>query len=154
MTIEQRLKELGISLPSVTAPAANYVNAVRTGNLLFISGKAPLPENGTLPKGKLGREFSAQDGYRFARSAAIDLIAVMKAELGSLDRIARIVEVQGFVNAVEDFEDHAQVLNGCSDLLMEVFANKGIHARSVLGVSSLRGGLPLILRAVVEVIQE
>lgn len=154
MTIEQRLKNLGISLPSSTAPAANYTNAVRTGNLLFISGKAPLPENGTLPKGKLGREFSVQDGYRFARSAAIDLIAVMKTELGSLERISRIVEIQGFVNAAEDFEDHAQVLNGCSDLLIEVFENKGLHARSVVGANSLRGGLPIILRAVVEVTQE
>jgi len=154
VTIEQRLKNLGISLPAGTAPAANYTNAVRTGNLLFISGKGPLPENGKLPKGKLGREFSVQDGYRFARSAAIDLIAVMKAELGSLERIARIVEIQGFVNAVEDFEDHALVLNGCSDLLIEVFEHKGLHARSVLGANSLRGGLPIILKVIVEVTQE
>ncbi len=154
VTIEQRLKDLGISLPSVTSPAANYVNAVNTGILLFISGKAPLAENGKLPKGKLGREYSSQDGYRFARSAAIDLITVIKSELGSLERVARIVEVQGFLNATEDFEDHAQVLNGCSDLLIEVFENKGLHARSVFGASSLRGGLPIILRAVVEVVQE
>jgi enamine deaminase RidA (YjgF/YER057c/UK114 family) len=154
VTIEQRLKNLGICLPAGTAPAANYTNAVRTGNLLFISGKGPLPENGKLPKGKLGREFSVQDGYHFARSAAIDLIAVMKAELGSLERIARIVEIQGFVNAVEDFEDHALVLNGCSDLLIEVFENKGLHARSVLGANSLRGGLPIILKVIVEVTQE
>lgn len=154
MTIEQRLIDLGITLPSGSSPAANYTNAVRTGNLLFISGKAPLPENGKLPKGKLGREFSVQDGYRFARSAAIDLIAVMKAELGSLEQISRIVEIQGFVNAVEDFEDHAQVLNGCSDLLIEVFEKKGVHARSVFGANSLRGGLPIILKAVVEVTQE
>lgn len=154
MDIEQRLKELGISLPSGTAPAANYANAVRTGNLLFISGKAPLAENGKLPKGKLGREFSVQEGYRFARSAAIDLLAVMKAELGSLDRVAHIVEVQGFLNTVEDFEDHAQVLNGCSDLLVEIFGSKGLHARSVSGVNSLRRGLPVVLRAVVEVTQD
>lgn len=151
MNIEQRLEELGISLPSGSAPAANYTNAVFTGNLLFISGKAPLPENGKLPKGKLGREFSAEDGYRLARSAAIDLIAVMKAELGSLDRVTRIVEIQGFLNATEDFEDHPQVLNGCSDLLVEVFGEKGIHARSVVGANSLRAGLPLILKAVIEV---
>lgn len=154
MSAEQRLQELGISLPPSTAPAANYANAARTGNLLFISGKAPLPENGRVPKGKLGREFSAQDGYRFARSAALDLLAVLKAELGSLDRVARVVEVQGVLNAVEDFEDHAQVLNGCSDLLSEVFESKGIHARSVLGANSLRNGVPLTLRAVVEIAQE
>ena len=99
----------------------------------------------------MGREFSTEEGYRFARSAALDLIAVMRAELGSLDRVARIVEVQGFVNAVPEFEDHAKVLNGCSDLLVEVFGEQGVHARSVLGASSLRGGLPLVLKAVIEV---
>ena len=148
---EQRLKELGLALPSGSAPAANYANAVRTGNLLFIAGKAPLPENGKLPKGRLGREFNTEQGYKFARSAALDLIAVMRTELGSLDRVARVVEVQGFLNATPEFEDHAKVLNGCSDLLVEVFAERGVHARSVLGASSLRGGLPVILKAVVEV---
>jgi enamine deaminase RidA (YjgF/YER057c/UK114 family) len=152
VSAEQRIKELGLSLPSGSAPAANYANAVRTGNLLFISGKAPLPENGKLPKGRLGREFTTEDGYRFARSAALDLIAVMRTELGSLDHVARVVEVQGFLNAIPEFEDHAKVLNGCSDLLVEVFRERGIHARSVVGASSLRGGLPVILKAVVEVV--
>jgi len=151
MSAERRLKDLGISLPSGSAPAANYANAVRTGNLLFIAGKAPLPDNGKLPKGRLGREFTADDGYRFARSAATDLIAVMRTELGSLDKVARVVEVQGFLNAVPEFEDHAKVLNGCSDLLVEVFGQRGVHARSVLGASSLRSGLPVILKAVIEV---
>ena len=151
MSIEQRIADLGLTLPSGSAPAANYANAVRSGNLLFIAGKAPLPENGALPKGKLGREFSVEDGYRFARSAALDLIAVMRAELGSLERVSRIVEVQGFVNATEDFEGHANVLNGCSDLLVQVFGERGVHARSVLGANSLRGGVPVILKAVIEV---
>lgn len=151
MSAEQRLSKLGLSLPSGSAPAANYVNAVRTGNLLFISGKAPLPEQGKLPRGRLGREFSAEDGYRFARSAALDLIAVMRSELGTLDRVARVVEVQGMLNADPAFEDHAKVLNGCSDLLVEVFQERGVHARSVLGASSLRSGIPLVLKAVVEI---
>jgi enamine deaminase RidA (YjgF/YER057c/UK114 family) len=151
MSPEQRIKNLGIELPSGSAPAANYANAVRTGNLLFIAGKAPLPENGRLPKGRLGREFTTEDGYRFARTAALDLVAVMRAELGSLDRVARVVEIQGFLNAVPEFEDHAKVLNGCSDLLVEIFAERGVHARSVIGASSLRGGLPVILKGVVEV---
>lgn len=151
MNPEQRIRDLGLVLPSGSAPAANYANAVRSGNLLFIAGKAPLPENGKLPKGRLGREFTADEGYRHARSAALELMAVMRAELGTLDRVARIVEVQGFLNAVETFEDHAKVLNGCSDLLVEVFGERGVHARSVLGASSLRGGLPLVLKAVVEV---
>ena len=151
MNAEQRLQELGITLPSGSAPAANYANAVRTGNLLFIAGKAPLPENGKLPKGRLGREFTAEDGYRLARSAALDLIAVMRSELGSLNYVVRVVEVQGFINATPEFEDHAKVLNGCSDLLVDVFQERGVHARSVLGASSLRGGVPVILRAIVEV---
>jgi enamine deaminase RidA (YjgF/YER057c/UK114 family) len=151
VSAEVRIKELGIALPSGSAPAANYANAVRSGNLLFIAGKAPLPESGRLPKGRLGREVTVDAGYRFARSAALDLIAVMRAELGSLDRIARIVEVQGFLNALPEFEDHAKVMNGCSDLLVEVFGERGVHARSVLGASSLRSGVPVILKAVVEV---
>lgn len=151
MRAEQRILELGLSLPAGSAPAANYANAVRTGNLLFLSGKAPLPEDGKLPKGRLGREFTADDGYQFARSAALDLIAVVRNALGSLDRVARVVEVQGFLNAVPEFEDHATVLNGCSDLLVEVFGERGVHARSVLGASSLRAGLPVVLRAIVEV---
>ena len=127
MSAEQRLKALGITLPAGSAPAANYANAVRTGHLLFIAGKAPLP--------------------------AIDLVAAMRSELGSLDRVARVVEIQGFLNATPEFEDHAKVLNGCSDLLVEIFAERGVHARSVLGASSLRGGLPVILKGIVEVVQ-
>ncbi len=151
MSAEARIRELGITLPPGSSPAANYVNAVRTGNLLFIAGKAPLPEDGRLPRGRLGREFTVEQGYRFARSATLDIIAVMRNELGSLDRVARIVEIMGFLNAVPEFEDHPKVLNGCSDLLVEVFGERGVHARSVLGASSLRGGLPVILKGVVEI---
>ena len=151
MSAEQRIKELKITLPSASGPAGNYAKAVRSGNLLFISAKAPLPENGKLPKGRFGREFTPEDGYRFARSATLDLIAVMRAELGSLDLVARVVEVQGFLNTTPDFEDHPKVLDGCSDLLVEIFGQRGVHARSVLGAASLRGGIPLTLRAIVEV---
>ena len=154
MSAEQRLRDMGLVLPSGSAPAANYANAVRSGNWLFIAGKAPLPEDGRLPKGRLGAEFTAEDGYRFARSAALDLIAVMRTELGSLDRMQRVVEIQGFLNAAPDFEDHAKVLNGCSDLMVAVFGERGIHARSVLGASSLRGGLPLVIKGLVEVVPD
>jgi enamine deaminase RidA (YjgF/YER057c/UK114 family) len=111
---DKKLSELGIELPVGSAPAANYANAVRSGNLLFIAGKAPLPIAGQIPKGCLGREFTTEDGYGFARSACIDLIAVMKTELGSLENVVRVVELQGFVNAVEAFEDHPKVMNGAS----------------------------------------
>ena len=151
MSAEQRVRQMGLAIPSGSAPAANYTNAVRTGNLLFIAGKAPLAENGTLPRGRLGREFTTEDGYRYARSAALDLMAVMRAELGSLDRVQRIVEIQGFLNTTAEFEDHPKVMNGCSDLLVEVFGEQGVHARSVLGAVSLRSGVPLVLKAVVEV---
>jgi len=154
MSAEQRLRDMGLVLPSGSAPAANYANAVRSGNWLFIAGKAPLPEDGRLPKGRLGAEFTAEDGYRFARSATLDLIAVMRTELGSLDRVQRVVEIQGFLNAAPDFEDHAKVLNGCSDLMVAVFGERGIHARSVLGASSLRGGLPLVIKGLVEVVPD
>lgn len=152
MSIEQRLRELGITLAPASAPAGNYAAAARTGNLLFLSGKAPLPgADGTRPRGRLGAEYDAEDGYRFARSAGLDLLAVLQTELGSLDRVARIVEVQGFLNATTGFTAHARVLDGCSDLLAEVFGERGLHARSVVGVSSLREGVPVVVRGVVEV---
>lgn len=151
MNPEKKIKELGIVLPLASPPAANYANAVRSGNLMFLAGKGPLPENGNLPKGKLGESFTVEEGYRFARSAGINLLAVILAELGSLDRVARIVEVQGFVNAIPEFEEHAKVLDGCSDLFAAVFEARGVHARSVLGVSSLRSGLPIVIKAILEV---
>ena len=154
MNPEQKLKELGIELPQGSSPAANYANAVRSGNLLFIAGKGPLPSDGDLPKGRLGREFTTEEGYQFAKSACIDLIAVMKSELGSLDKVVRVVELQGFINADPNFEDHAKVMNGASDLLVQVFGEKGIHVRSVLGATSLRSGVPLVLKAVIEVVDD
>ena len=152
MSAEQKIKELGIVLPSDSPPAANYANAVRSGNLMFLAGKGPLPENGKLPKGRLGEAFTVEDGYRFARSAAINLLAVMRTELGSLDQVARIVEVQGFINATPAFEEHAKVLDGCSNLFVAVFQERGVHARSVVGASSLRSGLPIVIKAIIEVL--
>ncbi len=151
MSAEKRLKELGIELPPVAAPVANYVNAVRTGNLLFLAGKGPSPVDGLRPQGKLGREFTVEQGYRFARSTGLALLAVMKAELGSLDRVRRVVKVLGMVNAVPDFTDQPKVINGCSDLLVEVFGERGRHARSAVGMGSLPNGIPVEIEAIVEV---
>lgn len=138
-------------LPPASAPAGNYSPAVQTGNLLFISGKAPRPIDDRPLKGRLGREYSAADGYALARSACVELLAVIKNQLGSLDHVAQLVELTGSINAVPEFEDHAKVLDGASDLLVQVFGAAGAHARSVVGVSSLRNGLPLTLKAIVEV---
>jgi len=151
MKIDERLEQLGIRLPPASNPAANYTNCVQTGNLLFVSGKGPASPGGSSPKGKLGREFSTKDGYAFARQAALDILAAVKLELGSLDRVRRVIKLQGFVNATQDFEEHPQVLNGASDLMLEVFAERGVHARSALGATSLRAGLPIVIEAIFEV---
>jgi len=151
MSAEKRLKQLGIELPAVTPPVANYVNAVRSGKLLFLAGKGPSAVDGMRPIGKLGREFSAEQGYRFARSVGLALLAVMKAELGSLDRVARVVKLLGMVNAMPDFGDQPKVINGCSDLFVEVFGERGRHARSAVGMGSLPSGIPVEIEAIVEV---
>lgn len=153
MSAEQKAQDLGLfEMAYASAPAGNYANAVRSGALLFMSGKAPLASaTGQAPKGKLGREFSAEQGYQLARSACQALLLTLRQELGTLDRVAQVVELQGSLNTVPEFEAHAQVLDGASDLLAEVFGLAGVHARSVIGVDSLRQGVPLTLRAVVEV---
>lgn len=143
-SIEENLHQAGIILPSSTAPAASYANYVRENGQLFVSGKGPL-----LPaRGKLGIEYDVEDGYRFARSAAISLLAVVRDALGSLDDVKRVVRLQGFVNASPDFEAHHLVLDGASDLMREAFGERGVHARSVMGASSLRSGLPVIVEGI------
>ena len=137
MSAEKRLKQLGIELPEAPSPVANYVNAVRSGKLLFLSGKGPSAVDGLRPAGKLGREFNLEQGYKFARSTGLALLAVMRAELGSLDRVARVVKLLGMVNAVPEFADQPKVVNGCSDLMVEVFGDKGRHARAAVGSGSL-----------------
>lgn len=146
MSAERRLRERGIELPAPAAPVANYVNAVQSGNLLFLAGKGPGPV-----AGKLGREFTVEDGYRHARAVGLALLAAMREALGSLDRVRRVVKVLGMVNAVPEFTDHPKVLNGCSDLFVEVFGAAGRHARSAVGMASLPAGIPVEIEAVVEV---
>ena len=151
MSAEANLKRLGIALDPVTPPVANYVNAVRTGNLLFLSGKGPAAVEGLRPQGKLGREFGVEQGYKFARSVGLALLAVMKSELGSLDRVIRVVKVLGMVNAEPDFGDQPKVINGCSDLFVEVLGEAGKHARSAVGMGSLPMGIPVEIECIVEV---
>lgn len=149
MTPEQQLSALGLQLPAAGAPAGNYSTAVRAGDLLFVSARAPDRIEGLPSKGRLGREFTAEQGYRLAQSACLDFLAIVKEHAGTLDAVNQFVELQGFLNAEPSFEEHARVLDGASDLLAKVFGTAGVHARSVVGVSSLRKGLPLTLRGVV-----
>ena len=152
MSAEQRLGALKIELGKVSPPVANYVNAVRTGNLLFLAGKGGPPgPDGRRPQGKLGREFTVEQGYRHARDTGLELLAVMRHELGSLDKVKRVVKVLGMVNAVPEFQDHPKVINGCSDLFVEVFGERGKHARSAVGMGSLPMQIPVEIECIVEV---
>ncbi|MFL5265399.1 MAG: RidA family protein [Stellaceae bacterium] len=153
MSVEQRLKELGITLPKVGAPIGNYVHAKKVGTLVYLSGKGP-PDgaDGKMPKGKLGAGMSIEEGYQHARQVGLVLIAAMKDAVGgNLDRVGEIVKVLGMVNAAPDFEDHPKVINGCSDLFVEVFGERGRHARSAVGMSSLPGGIPVEIEVIVTV---
>ncbi|MBN9089810.1 MAG: RidA family protein [Reyranella sp.] len=150
MKTEQRLKELGIELAKATSPMANYVNAVRTGNLLYLAGKGPGLPGKPLPVGKVGRDLTVEQAYEHARETGLSLIAVMKAELGDLDKVKRIVKVLGMVNATPEFGNQPEVINGCSDLFVEVFGDRGRHARSAVGMGSLPRGIPVEIEVIVE----
>jgi enamine deaminase RidA (YjgF/YER057c/UK114 family) len=152
MNIEQRLKELNITLPKVGSPLGNYVHAKRVGNLLYLSGKGPESASGAMPRGKIGAGMSIEEGYRHARQVGLVLIAAIKDALGGdLDRVDGIVKVLGMVNATPDFEDHPKVVNGCSDLFVEVFGEAGRHTRSAVGMSSLPAGIPVEIEVIVGV---
>jgi len=137
-TIDSRLKDLGIALPAVVAPLANYVGSVKTGNLLYVSGQLCLgPDGRPVATGKLGADVTVEAGQRAARACAVNLIAQVKAAIGDLDRLARVVRLGGFISAAPDFLDAAKVMNGASDLFVDVFGDKGRHARTTIGVAVL-----------------
>lgn len=146
-TIAQRLEALGILLPAASEPAAQYTNYVKSNGFLYVSGKGP---SGS-PKGKLGKEYTTQEGYHFARLTGIEILAVVQSALGSLEHVKQVVKLQGFVNALPEFEEHHVVLNGCSDLMLDVFGEKGKSARSVFGAVSLRNNLPIIVDSIFEI---
>ena len=151
MKTEQHMKKLGIELSTPSSPMANYVNAVRTGNLLYLAGKGPGLPGKKLPVGKVGRDFTVEQAYVFARETGLNLIAVMKAELGDLDHVKRIVKILGMVNATPEFGHQPEVINGCSDLMVEVFGERGRHARSAVGMGSLPRGIPVEIEVIVEI---
>ncbi len=143
--MSDRLTEIEASLPPVPAAAGNYVHAVRTGNLLYLAGK------GVLVSGKVGHDFTKEQAYEFARETGLILLAVLKQELGTLRKVKRVVKVLGMVNATPEFGDHPFVINGCSDLFVEVFGEQGRHARSAVGMGSLPHQIPVEIEAIVEV---
>ncbi len=150
-TPEEKLKALNIELPTVKVPIASYVHAVRSGNLLFLSGKGPSDADGKSITGKVGRDLTVEEGQKAARLVAITQIAVLKNELGDLSRVKRIVKVLGMVQCLDTFTDHPKVINGFSDLMVEVFGEKGKHARSAVGMSSLPMSIAVEIELIVEV---
>jgi len=148
--IDHRLESLGLTLPTVPAPLGSYVNAVRTGNLLFLSGGLPANEGGIIT-GTLGVNIDLEAAHEAARLIALNRIAVLRDELGDLDKVARIVAVHGFVQASPDFTDHPAVINGASDILAEIFGEKGRHSRTAVGVASLPLGAAVEIDLIVEV---
>jgi enamine deaminase RidA (YjgF/YER057c/UK114 family) len=145
MSPTERLKTLGLELPPLIAPSGSYLHAAKTGNLLFLAGKGVGKY-----RGKVGRQVTLLEAQEFARSTTLMLLAVIQQELGSLDRVVRFVKIVGFVNATEDFTDHPKVMNGCSDLLMEIFGEQGCHARTSVGVASTPDQIPIEIEAIVE----
>ena len=148
---EARLAELGIELPPAPNPVANYVNGVRTGDLIFLAGKGPRRADGTEIRGKLGDDVSIEEGYEGARLTAINQLAVLKEMLGDLSRVKRVVKVLGMVNSTPDFVEQPAVINGFSDLIVEVFGERGKHARAAVGMASLPRGQAVEIEMIVEV---
>ena len=148
-TAEENLKQKNIELPAAASPVANYVPAVRVGNLLFLSGAGPGPND---PRGKVGKELTLDQGYQAARATGLNLLAATRAALGSLDKVKRIVKVLGMVNSAPGFTDQPKVINGFSDLMVEVFGETvGKHARSAVGMSELPFNIPVEIEMIVEV---
>lgn len=148
---DKKIQELGIELIQPTKPVANYVKAVRTGNLLYLSGHGPSKPDGSSITGKVGEDLTIEQGYAAARQSAISLLSTMKAELGSLNKVKRVVKVLGMVNCTPDFTDQPKVINGCSDLLVAVFGENGKHARSAVGMNALPSNITVEIEIIVEV---
>jgi enamine deaminase RidA (YjgF/YER057c/UK114 family) len=150
-SIDEKLTALGLTLPSTSAPVANYVPAVRSGPLIFLAGHIPRTADGKVIAGKVGRDATEKDANAAARQATLALLATLKKEIGDFAKVKRIVRVGGFVNAVDDFQGQSQVINGCSDLLVALFGDRGRHARAAIGVASLPLGAVVEIEMIVEI---
>ena len=151
MSAEAKLESLGIELPPIPAPGGNYTHAVRSGNMLYLAGKGPLKEGGVRGVGKVGKDVTTEQAYQHARGIGLVQLAVIRDALGSLDKVKRIVKVLGMVNAIPEFGEQPKVINGFSDLMVEVFEERGVHARSAVGMGSLPGGITVEIEAIVEI---
>ena len=152
MSAEARLQQLGIELPDMMPPAGSFVPAKRTGDLIYVSGQGPW-HSGGLVKGKVGRDVSLAEARDAARLTGLNLLAVLRAELGSLDHVSSIVKLLGMVNCAPGFNDTPGVINGCSDLLMEVFGEAGRHARSAVGMAELPFDIAVEIELIAEVVR-
>lgn len=150
MSFEAKVKELGLVIPPAAAPAAAYIPAVKTGNLIFVSGQLPR-ENGELIKGTLGADLNVEAGYQAARLCAISCLGAIKGLIGDIDQIVRIVKITGFVAATPEFTEHPQVINGASELMQQIFGEQGMHARAAIGMASLPLGVAVEVEMIVEV---
>jgi len=150
LTYENRLKELGYSLPEPPKPIASYVPSVRVGKLLFVSGVLPLVNDRPLYTGKLGREVTLEQGYEAAKVAALNALSIIKSSLGSLEKVRRVVRLVGYVASAEGFNEQPKVVNGASDLLIQVFGDKGKHSRVAVGVMELPRGAPVEIEMIVQ----
>jgi len=146
-----KVTELGIELKAPGAPVANYVHAVKSGNQIFLSGKGPQKADGSFITGKLGSDLSIEQGYEAGRLTGIAQLAVLKAELGDLNKVKRVVKVLGMVNCTPNFKDQSKIVNGYSDLMVAVFGKKGSHARSAVGMAGLPGNIAIEVEMIVEV---
>ncbi len=147
---EAKIKELGIELFKHDPPVANYVRAVQTGNLVFLAGHGPRKADGSYVTGKVGKDLSIEEGYQAARLVAIALLSSLKEEIGDLNKVKRIVKVKGMVNCPPDFTDQPKIINGCSDLLVDIFGENGKHARAAVGMGSLPINIAVEIEMVVE----
>lgn len=151
MKVESKLKELGFALPNPPKPVAAYLPAVQVGDLLFLSGTTCYENGKVLYTGRVGAELTMEQGYLAARQAALNLLSVIKATLGDLDRVERVVKLNGYVNSAPDFDHQPAVINGASELLVKVFGPRGKHARTSIGVSDLPGHIPVEIEMVVQI---
>jgi enamine deaminase RidA (YjgF/YER057c/UK114 family) len=151
MKVEEKLAQMGLSLPSPSPPAGNYIGAVRVGTLLFVSGHGPRRDGELYMRGKVGRELTTEQAYAAAKIVMLNCLASVRRELGDLDRVKRVVKLLGMVNCTEDFTEQPKVINGASDLLVELYGEAGRHARSAVGMQQLPMNIPVEIEMILEV---